>query len=62
MSQIMNIARSLKDDDNGATMVEYSLLIGLITVAVVAIIATVGTWITTQWTTLQTAIGAGGGG
>jgi pilus assembly protein Flp/PilA len=44
------------DDVRGATMVEYSVLIGLITAAIIAIIAAVGTWITTQWQTLCTAL------
>lgn len=46
----------LRDDVKGATMVEYSILIGLITAAVIAIVATVGTWVTTQWQTLCTAL------
>jgi pilus assembly protein Flp/PilA len=39
-------------------LVEYTILIGLITVAVIAIIAAVGTWIVGQWQTLQSVIGA----
>ncbi|MDX2274111.1 MAG: Flp family type IVb pilin [Hyphomonadaceae bacterium] len=47
-----------KKNQEGAALVEYSLLIGLITVAVVATIVIVGTWVATQWTDLQTAVGA----
>ena len=42
----------LKDDSEGATIIEYSLLIGLLTVAIVATVVLVGTWLGTQWTTL----------
>jgi pilus assembly protein Flp/PilA len=49
---------SFKKDVSGASLVEYSLLIGLITVAVVATIVIVGGWVSTQWTNLQTAVGA----
>lgn len=49
---------SFKKDVSGAALVEYSLLIGLITVAVVATIVLVGGWVATQWTSLNTAINA----
>jgi pilus assembly protein Flp/PilA len=47
---------SFKKDTSGASLVEYSLLIGLITVAVVATIVVVGQWVGTQWTNLDAAI------
>jgi pilus assembly protein Flp/PilA len=45
--------RRLKQDERGATLIEYSILIGLITVAVIVTVGTVGTWIATQWTDLD---------
>lgn len=51
---------SFKKDVSGAALVEYSLLIGLITVAVVATIVLVGGWVATQWTTLNTNLVAAG--
>jgi pilus assembly protein Flp/PilA len=51
------IAKFAKDE-SGAALVEYSLLIGLITVAVVATIVIVGGWVALQWTELQAAVGA----
>lgn len=48
--------RSLRDDTEGATMIEYSLLIGLITVAMIVSLVFVGGWVTTQWQNLVTAI------
>lgn len=44
-------------DEAGAALVEYSLLIGMITVAVVATIVIVGGWVVAQWEALQAAIG-----
>ena len=49
---------SFKKNESGASLVEYSLLIGLITVAVVATIVLVGGWVALQWTNLQAAVGA----
>ena len=40
-------------DETGAALVEYSVLIGLITVAAVALIATTGATIVTKWTGLN---------
>ena len=47
---------SFQKNESGASLVEYALLIGLITVAVVATIVIVGTWVATQWTDLQAAV------
>lgn len=49
---------ALLREEDGASLVEYSILIGLITVAVIAIIVAVGGWIVTQWQALQAALGA----
>ncbi|QGZ96594.1 Flp family type IVb pilin [Terricaulis silvestris] len=49
---------SFKRNESGATLVEYSLLIGLITVLVVAAVFGIGGWAQTQWTSLCTAVGA----
>ena len=43
----------LRKDESGAALIEYSVLIGLITVAVIATIVLVGNWVGTQWTNLQ---------
>lgn len=34
-------------------MIEYSVLIGLITAAVIATVVTVGSWVGNQWTILN---------
>lgn len=47
-----------KKDESGAALVEYSLLIGLITVAAVVAVTAIGIWVATQWGSLQTAVGA----
>ena len=40
-------------DDQGQDLIEYAILIGLITVGVVAIVAAIGTWVQGQFTTLN---------
>ena len=56
MKKLMTMARQFRDDDNGAAMVEYSILIGIITVATIAAIVFVGGWVGTQWNNLQAAL------
>lgn len=58
MKKLTTIARQFRDDENGAAMVEYTILIGLITALVVASVIAIGTWAGTKWTELETAIGA----
>ncbi len=42
-------------DERGASLLEYTVLIALITVAVVGLITTVGTTVVARWTTLSTS-------
>ena len=51
------LAKFRKDED-GASLIEYSVLIGLITVAAVASIIIMGPWVALQWSNLVTATGA----
>lgn len=49
---------SFKTNQSGASLIEYSLLIGLITVAAVIAVTAVGIWVNGRWTALQAAVGA----
>jgi pilus assembly protein Flp/PilA len=51
------IIESLAKDEEGAALVEYSLLVGIITVAAVGSIILVGPWVGQQWQGLVTALG-----
>lgn len=46
------VARFLREEE-GASLIEYSILIGLITALVIAIIVVVGTWVQNAWTNLN---------
>jgi pilus assembly protein Flp/PilA len=46
----------LHHDESGTAMIEYSILLGLITVAVIAMIVFVGQWVTNQWSTLSSSL------
>jgi pilus assembly protein Flp/PilA len=51
-----NFMKRFIRDEEGASLVEYTVLIGIITVGVIVTIGLVGDWMATQWTTLNTTI------
>jgi len=55
---MLNLIKTFRKEEDGASLIEYSLLIGLITVAAVASILVIGPWVATQWANLVTATGA----
>jgi len=46
----------LKSDENGAALIEYTVLLGIMLVAVIAVISGVGGWVSAEWVSLSTAI------
>jgi pilus assembly protein Flp/PilA len=55
MSGLYNASVRFLKDENGASLVEYSILIGLITVATIGLISIMGTRITAYWQSLVNA-------
>ncbi len=56
MRNIMSALGRFKNDEDGAALIEYTVLIGLMLVGVVATVGLVGTWVSGQWTALNTAL------
>jgi pilus assembly protein Flp/PilA len=50
------LLKQFRDDENGAAMVEYSILIGIIAVASIGFIIGIGGWVTGRFTGLCTAM------
>ncbi|TGP28192.1 Flp family type IVb pilin [Mesorhizobium sp. M2D.F.Ca.ET.232.01.1.1] len=57
MTTLMNIARQFRDDDGGAAMVEYSILVGIIAGAAILAIVAIGLWVTGRFTGLCSVMG-----
>jgi len=55
MSRLWGSLARLRKNEDGATMIEYSILIGIITAAVVASVVIMGGRVATWWTALVTA-------
>jgi len=45
-----------KNDEAGAALIEYTVLIGLMLAGVVATVTLVGTYVSGRWTALNTAL------
>ena len=54
--KVKNLISQFKSDENGASLIEYTVLLAILLVAVIAIIAGVGQWISAQWASLSTAL------
>jgi pilus assembly protein Flp/PilA len=55
------IARFVKDE-SGATAIEYGLIAAGIALAIIAVVNGLGTNLNAKFTSINTAIGGGGGG
>ena len=45
MSKVTNLVSKLRKDQDGAALIEYTVLLGILIVAVIATITLVGTWV-----------------
>ena len=43
-------------DESGVTMLEYTILLGIITVAVITSVGAAGTWVSGKWSALVTKL------
>ena len=53
---MFNKLANLHNDEEGATMVEYGLIVGLIAVVCIAVVALVGTNLKGLFTTVSTSV------
>jgi pilus assembly protein Flp/PilA len=58
MGKYLQAAKSLVKDEEGAALVEYTVLLGILLVATIATIVLVGGWVSAAWTALKTHLGA----
>jgi pilus assembly protein Flp/PilA len=52
MSKAVRLLRQIRTDEEGAALIEYTILLGIIAVAVIGFATAISGWITTQWSTL----------
>ena len=52
MKKLGNVMRRFHDEEEGAALIEYSILVGIISATAIAAVAAVALWITGRWTLL----------
>lgn len=62
MNTLMTTAQRFRDDESGAAMVEYSILVGIIAGAAILAILAIGGWVTGRFTGLCTTLNGKAGG
>jgi pilus assembly protein Flp/PilA len=56
MRNLVRLLSELPSDESGAALIEYTVLLGILLVAVITTIFLVGGWVSTKWTALQAAL------
>ena len=56
LEQFKNRVSQLKKNEDGAALIEYTVLLGILLIAVIAIITAVGGWINREWTALNASL------
>ena len=56
MRKALTLFGKFAKNEDGAALVEYAVLLGIMLVAVIATIIAVGAWVNTHWTSLNTAL------
>ena len=56
LSKLKPILNRFKKDEDGAALIEYTVLLGILLIATIAIIVAIGGWISSEWRALNTAL------
>jgi pilus assembly protein Flp/PilA len=56
LDQLKSYVSQFKKDEDGAALIEYTVLLGILLIAVIAVIGAVGVWINGQWAGLNSQL------
>jgi pilus assembly protein Flp/PilA len=56
MTNVISIYRQLRDDEDGASFIEYTVLLGVILAVTIGVITAVGSWANGVWTSLNSQV------
>lgn len=56
MKKLISLFKTFRTEEDGAAMIEYSILIGLIAAAIIALVLWMSDWIVWAWEQLGTAL------
>jgi pilus assembly protein Flp/PilA len=58
MKKALELIRGLHSDEDGASLVEYTMLLAIIVLAVIGTLGSVGRWVNNTWSGFFTALNA----
>lgn len=61
MKKFLSMTRQFRDDEDGAAMIEYSIMVGIIAAASILVIIGLGLWVSGTFTNLCTTLNGKGG-
>jgi pilus assembly protein Flp/PilA len=56
MSKALKVFSRFLEDEDGAALIEYTVLLGILLIAVITTIGLIGTWVSKQWLALDKAL------
>jgi pilus assembly protein Flp/PilA len=56
MPKALKVFSQFLKDEDGAALIEYAVLLGILLIAVIATIGLVGVWVSKQWLALDKAL------
>ena len=56
MPKALKVFSQFVRDEDGAALIEYTVLLGILLIAVIATIGLVGAWVSKQWLALDKAL------
>ena len=60
MTKIKNMIAKFRKDEEGASFLEYTVLLGIILAVSIVLITNVGNWANNQWTALNSQLSGAG--
>lgn len=58
MTNLLTLAKRFLADEDGTALIEYTVLLGIMMITIIATILSVGNWVNVRWTNLNTALNA----
>jgi pilus assembly protein Flp/PilA len=56
MRDVVKLVKKLNADEEGAALIEYTVLLGILLVAVIGTIGLVAKWVSNKWNNLEAAL------
>jgi pilus assembly protein Flp/PilA len=56
MRKVIEMTKRFRREEDGAAMVEYTVLLGIITAGVILMVVAVSAWVTGTWTNLNSVL------